>query len=135
MHVRTCLSCTGARFSPQVIEARIGFKWTVAHEPGAMGGMGRYLGRPIPFGSAELISSYDSEMLAVPDQEFFRKAEAIIRVGKEMGIEECILRMDVEFQGQCNLELGPHFVSEVQRLGVPLALTCYESREEDRSGA
>ncbi len=109
------------------LEANAGVRLTAAQEPGAFGVIGPSAGKPLPFGSGELASTRDPAFLDAPDEEFFNRAEALVRAAPGAGAEDIVLHVDVEHDGQCNLEFSQAFLAAVQRLGVPFTMTCYEA--------
>lgn len=124
---RATLRLQGSAFSPSSVEERTGLRFTASQERGELGRLGRYAGRPIPYGSAELACTVNSALLASPDEEFFGAAERLVRAGEALGVESAVLHVDIEFESQCNFEFSQAFLAAVLRIGAPLTVSCYEA--------
>ena len=116
---------TGRGFSPTSVEGRTRIVFSKKNEQGDLGRLGRYRGLPTPYGSAELASEAEADLLS-PNNDFFRAVEVLAPACEAAGATEMHLHLDVAFREQCNLEIGPAFISAVARLGMTLTMSCYQ---------
>lgn len=131
IHVVARLFVVGDQFSPAEAEARACFRFTRKSERGVLGTTGRYKGQPLPYGSAELEVTAPSTFLSTTDGPFFEAAEALTRAAQAQGEVDVRLHVDVDHDGQCNLEIAPGVLAALHRLGIPLTMTCYETGKNE----
>ncbi len=117
----------GESFSPRMAEEQTGIRLAAGRERNEVGGSGRYKGKQVPHGSGELVARSGSQFLAAPDEEFFHAAGELVKARSGLGIDDFVLHVDVEHDGQCNVEFGQAFLSEVVRLGVPFTMSCFQA--------
>ena len=126
VHIRATLRMAGATFSPRAAVQLTGVPLSSSREPGELVHSGRYAGRPSPYGSAEIRAPGTAKFLDGQEDEFFARVSILARAAKTLGADDVVLHLDIEHDGQCNIEFKPAFVAAVQRLGVPLTMTCYQ---------
>ena len=114
------LSCilTGKNFSPALAERLIGHELFEKNESGEIARVGRYKGLPFPYGSCTIRD--DASLKVVVD--FLEKNQAEL-FGN--GVEDIVLQLNVTYEGQCNFELDPLFLSRVAKLSQTLSISCY----------
>ena len=131
IHAIARLFVEGDQFSPAEAETLAGFRFTQKSERGVLATTGRYKGRPLPYGWAELEATAPGDFLMTVDGPFFEAAEALTRAALTQGEVDVRLHVDVEHDDQCHLELAPGVLAAVSRLGVPLTMSCYEKGEKE----
>lgn len=124
---RARLILVGTNFSPSAAEVAAGVRFSKTSKKGEQGSVGRYKGQPLPYGSAELDADRGPEFLTAVDQSFFAKAAALAEAARSQGDLDVLLHIDVEYFGQCNLEIAPAVLAAFHALGGPLTISCYES--------
>jgi hypothetical protein len=117
------LRASGDAFSPTDAEARCGHPFTEKHERGETATTGRYRGRALPYGWAELRSA--EEASGGPNSPFVHAAEALAAASAVSGATECTLHIDVAFRDQCNLELSRETIATLAKLGLPVTVSCF----------
>jgi hypothetical protein len=118
----------GENFSPAEAERRTGIKLSKTNAPGEIAPRGRYRGKPYPYGSAEL-RELDESQQGLPDLEKSLVVDVLtanIEAFRGCGATDIWIDIAVGYEDQCNLEFTPSFLTKVARLGIPVALTCYQ---------
>lgn len=143
--VNVTLSARGRTFSPKKAGAELGIDLTLkGHEPRALGSTGKYKGRPVPWGKANLELPWPPvgvECSGSPDEfdtltqlpaslNLLRSLEVVPTL-RRFGATDIILWVIVEYRDQCNMELSPALLAALAGLGVPVAISCYLMDGED----
>ncbi|MCP3849657.1 MAG: DUF4279 domain-containing protein [Gammaproteobacteria bacterium] len=113
----------GENFSPSVFEKKTGLFFNDKHEKGE------------PSHTTKRQYDYGYGQLAAPDElKYYQKIEWLLdqivpHVGlmKNLGVEEKVLHVDVEYSSQCNLEYRPEILKKLCELGATFTLTCYKN--------
>ena len=58
-------------------------------------------------------------------EELLGALELHMETMKQCGAENFLLRINVGYDEQCNLEFSPQELTRLSRINVPLAVTCY----------
>lgn len=118
----TLLIC-GDNFSPSMMEKNSEIIFSKKNEPCSVGDIGRYKDKPIPYGSAEIIS----EQIEVEENEisFLNKVLQCIRYLKSSNVE-IILHYDIAYSNQCNIEFKSEILKKIADFNIPFTITCYE---------
>src|SRR4051794_2307074 len=106
------LTLWGGTFSPRRAEEEVGLPLSRKEEPGEIADLGKYRGRPRPYGFA---------WLAVPegvrsgDRVRWLLAEAIRHLDayRRIGVTVCKFHVDVLYWDQCNLCFEPELLAGV----------------------
>ena len=113
----------GTHFTPSKVAA----KFSSAHDPGALGTMGRYRGVPIPYGSAE----FDAPEAQEKQIEFvFRLAAPFVAAMRAAGAESLLMHITYHFAGQCAIELLTEELKMVSGLQCDLVIDCFNAEGE-----
>jgi hypothetical protein len=110
----------GARFSPATAERISGVGLSDKNEPGAIGNVGRYKDKPIPYGSATLESHPPVDLDTLLDT-----LSRCIQAFRDAGAEDITLHCDFFYRGQCNLELSLAQITCLSKLQIPITISCY----------
>jgi hypothetical protein len=118
----------GDYFSPMQFEANSGYRLSQKIEPGQIGTLGKYKGAPYPYGSGNLEFenvNESRELFAVDPRVIdllLSRREWLV----QLGVTDIRIHFDVEYEGQCNLELSCPHIGLLARLGIPVTITCYQ---------
>jgi hypothetical protein len=133
VRIRVTCNISGPAFSPSLAERTTGLTFQRSNEPGEPGGVERlgsrapYLGRaemPIQeYGELTDLSTHNSAALMA----LGRSIEAL----KRCGATALVLKIDVEYAGQCQFELPSDLLKKVADLGIPLSFACFASDETE----
>ena len=129
------LSIYGERFSPSSIKESSGLKFKDKNEVGDIGKLGRYKGKPIPYGSASIYvekifpieESEDGEL--IPDN-FIKLVEDNISNFKAAGATDIELRLSIFWKDQCNYDFSPKLIKRIGNLDIPFLVSCYEDDDQ-----
>jgi len=120
VRVFTKIFTAGQCFSPADAERALGVTFELANEPGARGRSGRILDDGAawlrigpPEGAPTLSAATASEAVA--------RLDAL----RTLGASDPTIHVDVEYDGQCNLELEPDVLGILASSGATLALSVY----------
>ncbi len=125
---------SGDTFSPRLAEQKTGLKFSTKNEPGEIALIGRYMGQPRPYGMAILKAPFDSatKPRSQPPEEWIADALAQhIHDIRSCGATEIHVNIVVAWKDQCNIGLSATFISKIGQLNIPVALSCYEAKEEE----
>lgn len=111
----------GVGFSPSKIK---GVAFEDAHEPNAIGTLGRYKGRPIPYGAATICTAELSGGWELLDM-LISLLETHIATIRDAGAEEITLHCDVVHDGQCNFDLEREQLLRIYNLDVAFTISCW----------
>lgn len=118
----------GEQFSPRKVNLPDGVQFHEVNESGDLGTVGRYKGKPTPFGSASLRFPSDQ---GTQLREMLLLIERIIAPARLAGATEIELYLGVNFVSQCNFEICPEDLEILGRLKIPLLISCVESGNSD----
>lgn len=117
---------SGSEFSPDSVENSTGLTFSAKHEPGIVGTVGRYRGKRVPYGSAELVAPEEYADLAATDQLFLSAVARLAPACELGGATSISLHIDAAYRDQCNMDVSPEFLASLARLGVTITMTCFE---------
>ena len=100
-------------------------------EIGSLGTTGLNKGKPMPYGSASLVSPNKDLDLIEADAEFFGSLEKLIPACFDVGAESVVFSICCYFADQCNFEFSPQVLASFARLGVTVTMSCYELTEKE----
>ena len=125
--VRKYPSCSlwGNTFSPKAVEAKTGIVFDKENEPGDIAISGPYRNQPTPYGSAYISLQVDPSSCDPLSPESFQILARNIPVAMEAGATDIVIHCDVDYYGQCNLEMSPEFLAGIADLGVPFTISCW----------
>src|SRR6516162_7197476 len=100
---------SGDRFSPSNLEAVTAFRLRAKIEPQQIGASGKYRGAPVPFGSGIIDferTDPTSDVLTVDPRivDLLTKKKDTLYA---LGVSEISVQFNIEYSGQCNLEVTP----------------------------
>lgn len=116
----------GKHFDPFKVEKKIGVNFLDKVKKGDLRTKGPSKDKPYPFGFCYLkpeIDSDDENQKLENILEVIEKAN--ISIGK-YDIEEMHVRLDVNYDAQCNLELEPSILKKLSNRKIPLLISCYK---------
>lgn len=116
----------GKNFDPFQAEKKLGLNFSNKVKKGDLGIKGRFKGQPYPFGFCYLkpdIDSNDENDKLKILLEMIEKSD--IKIGNYK-IEEIHIRMDINYDSQCNLEFDPIVLEEFGKNKIPLLISCYK---------
>lgn len=121
----------GDAFSPQKVEDSTGLQFATKNEPGEIGTLGRYRGTATPYGSATLQPSEDLVSRSPEDalRWLLDSVKKNLETFRRNGASSVTLDLVVFHDGQCNMEFSAQELRDIAELGLPLALSAYESPE------
>jgi len=121
----------GDYFSPSLAEAKTGITFSKKNEPGDVGNVGRYRGKSIPYGSAEIIAL--NEKGNEDSIDFIVNIlDKYCEVFRLCGADNIVLHFVISYIDQCDFEFSPEFINKLAKLKIVFAITCYP--ETDASG-
>ncbi len=116
---------TGDKFSPAAFENINSIRIVDAHEPGALGRVGRYRGKPIPYGSATIEVSDRAEKDWSRFDDLLTVVENSIVALREAGADEISILCSLYHDGQCNFAFTQDRLRRIAALKVDLPISCY----------
>ena len=134
------LLVVGEEFSPSKAEGILNLTLgPLKNEPGELGSRGKYKGKPTPFGSATI--EYEWTVSDPVFQENFPDllpsnldlftVPNFVDVLRDCGAINITLYVNVGYDTQCNMELSSQLLSALGKLGIVVAITCYQLDEDD----
>jgi hypothetical protein len=107
----------GEKFTP----SKVGAQFSTAHDPGALGGVGRYRGVPLPYGSADFDVPDD-----IPDKIAYvhERAYPYLPCMREAGAEEFRLHITYHYDTQCALGFSKDELRMILELDCDLLVDC-----------
>jgi hypothetical protein len=128
------LRAQGERFRPSEAERAAGVTFSTKSEPGEIGTIGRYAGKPKPYGSAELLMSVEAEAAAAThghllDGDWLKQVALMVPHCRSAGATSVVVHLDVSHDGQCNLAFSPEELTALAGVGVPLTLSTFAGLE------
>lgn len=114
----------GEKFTPSKVEAQ----FSTAHDPGALGAVGRYRGLPLPYGSADFDVPDD-----IPDKIAYVHERAYPHlVGmREAGAEEFRLQITYYYDAQCALGFSKEELRMILELSCDLLVDCMAAEDAE----
>lgn len=124
----------GDHFSPAEAERRTGITLSKKNEPGEIGKRGRYIGKPIPYGSAEVALVDPKE--DIPGNLIFENPliQTLIQhhaTFRACGATDIYIYMAVGYQDQCNMAFDAKLMKTLGECDIELWVSCYEKEEEN----
>ncbi len=119
MIVRTQMTfiAQGEKFTPSKVEAQ----FSAAHDPGALGTVGRYRGVPLPYGSADFDVPDDiAEKVAYVHE----RANPYLARMREAGAEDFRLHITYHYDAQCALAFSKEELRMILELDCDLFVDC-----------
>jgi hypothetical protein len=128
--IRSSCEITGESFSPAKFSKISSVRFVNAGEPGAIGKVGRYRGKPTPYGQATIEVSNKPE----DDWSHFDKLlmilEGCIDALREAGAEDIDLSCSLFHDGQCNFAFSRDQLRRIANLKVSFSISCYRDEVE-----
>jgi len=123
--IRASCGIKGKSFSPKKFASLSLIPLDEAHEVGAIGLVGIYRGKPIPYGSATIQVSPKAE----EEWSQFDKLLELVEASKEAlshsGAEEVYLSCSLFHDGQCNFGFSMCQLKRIAALNLDLVISCY----------
>lgn len=116
----TACMISGRTFSPAKAAEVTGLHFQTACEAGHECQIGRFKGKPQPYGAGTLISEGGSSI-----ETMLGQLELHIENPRRCGATDFDLRLTICYESQCNLELSSEELSRLATLGMPLSISCY----------
>jgi len=121
----------GDNFDPYKLEEKLGLSLAYKVKAGEIGKKGRFKDKPYPFGFGYLKpTSKEAHENNQLEEIVNLIKESHIQVGA-YGIEDLHVRVNINYDSQCNLEFGPLVLEELGRRNIPLLVSCYKVEEGD----
>ena len=130
MEIDIHVAIQGPNFVPSIFEAKTGLLLDAKNEVGSIGTIGKYRGKPTPYGSAIL-------RLSQPVREYGPQLKNIIEeMERNLATLRCCGGVDVVLwlvinctnEEQMNLEFHPEEMGKLSSLGIPMAISQYTER-------
>jgi len=124
------ISCCiqGKTFSPLSAEKVTSLPFSEKCEVGQLGEVGRFQGKPIPYGACVLRFAEMSSLPYGPRlEQMITSLEKHIDLLKKCGAQDFVLRLVVSYEAQCNLEFSPAEMNRLANLGIHFTVSCYVS--------
>jgi hypothetical protein len=124
------ISCCiqGESFSPLAAQKISDLPLSEQCEVGQLGKVGRFQGKPIPYGACVLRFA---EMNSLPYgprlEQMIGSLEKNIDSLRKCGAQDFILRLVVSYKTQCNLEFSPLEMIKLAVMGIQFTISCYVS--------
>ncbi len=128
--IRASCSVIGDKFSPAKFAKMSSVKLVDAHEPGAIGNVGLYRGKPTPFGHATIEVSDKAEEDWSRLDDLLTVMESCIDSLRESGSETVTLSFSLFHNGQCNFGFSKDQLRRISALKVDLPISCYSDEVE-----
>ena len=124
----------GDHFSPSGSREKNGDNFLKKNELGEIGKRGCYIGKPIPYGSAE-VALVDPKEDIEGDLTFENPLiQTLIQhhaTFRACGATSIYIYMTVGYQDQCNMAFDAKLMKALGECGIDLWVSCYEKEEED----
>ena len=115
----------GETFSPKLAEEITGFDFEDKNEVGDIGTRGRYKGKAIPYGSAQITPPKHIEM----HDRILWLAKALdgkVDQFQAMGSDEPYIYIGYFYKNQCNLSLSKEELAAIAKLNIEFCFSCYD---------
>ena len=120
----------GDNFSPAKAAELTGLELSEANEPGDKGTLGRYRGKPTPYGAA----SFEAPKHIKDHNRILWLANALkekIDTIRECGANEPYFYIGYFYEQQCNCSLSKEELKAIADLGIEFCFSCYNVTEDD----
>lgn len=128
---RVSFEMWGENFRP----SRVPFQFTEQHDPGVIGTVGRYRGKPVPYGSASYVvppSILNTQRI----RHAVQTIEPVLAAIRAAGATDCHISIDRYYYAQCNEEYSLEELQLITRLGCGFTYSAYSvSEDEEREMA
>lgn len=118
----------GEKFSPRAAEKLTNIFFTEKTEPGDIGNHGRYKGKKIPIGRADIILRGDNNQVIISAINIICSKIDDLR---SVGAESIVLHLAINYNTQCNLDFPPSLLLKISSLGIPLTISCIDIGDRD----
>lgn len=113
----------GNNFRPSMVSA----PYSEAHDPGVIGACGRYLGLPIPYGSADFDApKEEQEKIAY----LHRIVTPLLPALRSAGAEEFRLHITYHYENQCAIGFSKEEVKMIAEMDCDLPIDCWTADSE-----
>ena len=124
------ITICGDNFSPKKVENDTDMLFSNKNEKGEIAKQGRYKGKPLPYGSADIIppntlQGEKQKLLYIIDK--YNKSKNKI---KEFDDIDIVFHIDVDYQNQCNLAFDVDILEKIANLKIPVTISCWENDED-----
>ncbi len=128
--IRLSVLFRGEQFSPEEAERISGLVLTSKLEIGDIPKRGRYKGRPVPYGSAQLVAPDD-----VPDDDklmwLISALEGKLELLYNCGAEETEIYAGYFYKDQCNFGFTKEELLALAKLHIDFGVSCYDISKDD----
>ncbi len=138
VRIRVTCSISGPAFSPALAERTTGLAFQRTNEPGEANQVDRLQSRGSAYlGHAELPIQEYGELsdLSTRNSAALMALARSIEALRRCGATALVLKIDVEYKGECKFELPTELLRRVADLGIPLAFACFASDETEELGS
>jgi len=122
------IEITGKLFYPSKVISEIGINFEKHHDVGIIGEKGRYLGQPIPYGSATISPPKNIEEWA-QIMWLLNLLDDKVNVIRKFGGLDISLKVAYYYNGQFNTEMGVEEISSMARLNIPFLFSVYQMED------
>jgi hypothetical protein len=106
--------------------SKIVYAFAVQHDVGVLAKLGRYRGKPYPYGASEIrVSNKLKREQMVP--ALVASVVPVLPSMKEMGANCFQVSAAYRYDAQCNLEFSQQEMALLASLDCPFCLSCYRS--------
>jgi hypothetical protein len=137
VRIRVTCSISGPAFSPALAQRTTGLTFQRTNEPGEANQVDRLQPRGGYLGHAELpIQDYgELSDLSTRNSAALMALARSIEAMRRCGATALVLKIDVEYTGQCQFQLPTELLRRVADLGIPVAIACFASDETEELGS
>jgi hypothetical protein len=116
----------GDYFSPAKVEKITGLRFNSKNERGDISKTGRYKNKALPYGSAVLESDPNDDYVIQSHNILDLLLIHIDRI-RDGGATDIIFHISYMYEMQCNMEFDVDFIMKLEKLRIPLNVSCYEA--------
>jgi hypothetical protein len=113
----------GENFYPSKISSIIDVHFENEISPGDIGRIGRYKGKPIPYGSASINAPNG---IINPIRWILHNIKDKIQIIRNYGGDDIQLNVAYYYNAQCNCELGLDEIALLSEMKIPFVFSVYE---------
>ena len=128
--LRLSVLLRGEKFSPKEVEEITGLRLRDKLEVGEISPRGRYRGKPIPFGTAQLEVPteipYDDRLMWI-----IKSLELNLQQLYDCGAEETRIYAGYFYKDQCNFGFSKDELSAIAKLGIDFDISCYDISDDN----
>ncbi len=120
----------GVSFSPAKATELTGLEFSKANEPGDKGTLGKYRGKPTPYGAA----SFEAPKHIKDQNRILWLANALkekIDTIRECGANEPHFLIGYFYEHQCNCSLSKEELKAIANLGIEFCFSCHDVAEDN----